>query len=87
VSRSSLRRRHSYATRNDKEERVAARLTYTVPEVAELLGISRSSAYECVRRGEIPALTLGRRVVIAKATIDTILNASTNHVTNDDIAR
>ncbi len=48
-----------------------SRLTYTGPEVAELLGISRSSAYECVRRGEIPALTLGRRVVIAKATIDT----------------
>ena len=52
------------------------RLTYTVPEVAELLGISRSSAYECVRRGEIPALTLGRRVVIAKATIDVLLRVA-----------
>lgn len=61
------------------------RLTYTVPEVAELLGISRSSAYECVRRGQIPALALGRRVVIAKATIDTMLNVATNHVPNDDI--
>ena len=30
------------------------RLTFTVPEAAVLLGISRSSAYECVRRGEIP---------------------------------
>jgi excisionase family DNA binding protein len=58
------------------EEHMRARLTYTVPEVAELLGISRSSAYECVRRGEIPALTLGRRVVIAKATIDTMLNVT-----------
>jgi len=58
-----------------KEAYVQARLTYTVPEVAELLGISRSSAYECVRRGEIPALTLGRRVVIAKATIDALLRA------------
>ncbi len=38
------------------------RLTYTVPEVAELLGISRSTAYVCVRRGEIPSITLGRRV-------------------------
>ena len=49
------------------------RLTYTVPEVAELLGISRSSAYLCVRRGEIPALTLGRRVVVARATLDALL--------------
>jgi excisionase family DNA binding protein len=53
-----------------------SRLTYTVPEVAELLGISRSSAYECVRRGEIPALTLGRRVVIAKTAIDTLLGTA-----------
>ncbi len=36
------------------------KVTYTVVEVAELLGISRTSAYECVRRGEIPSLTLGR---------------------------
>lgn len=27
------------------------RLTFTVPEAAELLGISRTSAYECVREG------------------------------------
>ena len=55
-----------------------SRLTYTVPEVAELLGISRSSAYECVRRGEIPALTLGRRVVIAKTAIDALLGTATS---------
>ena len=57
---------------------MSARLTYTVPEVAELLGISRSSAYECVRRGEIPALTLGRRVVIAKTAIDALLGTATS---------
>jgi excisionase family DNA binding protein len=61
------------------------RLTYTVPEVAELLGISRSTAYECVRRGEIPALTLGRRVVIAKAAIDTLLNVAPTSIANEDI--
>lgn len=49
------------------------RLTYTVPEVAELLGVSRSTAYECVRRGEIPALVLGRRVLIARATLEAML--------------
>jgi hypothetical protein len=30
-------------------------LTYTVDEVAELLGIARGVAYECVRNGSIPA--------------------------------
>jgi excisionase family DNA binding protein len=40
------------------------RQTYTVAEIAGLLGISRSTAYECVRRGEIPSRRFGRRIVI-----------------------
>ena len=46
------------------------RLTYTVTESAALLGISRTTAYECVRRGEIPSLTLGRRVVISLVAVN-----------------
>lgn len=49
------------------------RLTFTVPEAAELLGISRTSAYECVRRGEIASLTLGRRVVITRHALEQLL--------------
>ena len=37
--------------------------TMTVTQTATVLGISRSSAYECVRRGVIPSLRLGRRIV------------------------
>ena len=54
---------------------MVTRLTYTVTEAAELLGISRSSAYECVRRGEIPSLTLGRRVVVPRRALDAVLDA------------
>jgi excisionase family DNA binding protein len=39
------------------------RLMMTV-EAGEVLGISRSLAYELVRRGEIPSLRLGRRIVV-----------------------
>ena len=53
---------------------MSSKLTYTVTEVAELLGISRSSAYECVRRGEIPSLTLGRRVVVPRRTLEALLD-------------
>ena len=63
------------------------RLTYTIPEVAQLLGISRSTAYECVRRGEIPALSLGRRKVIPRAALDALLTteaASTAGASSDD---
>ena len=53
------------------------RLTVTVCEVAELLGISRTSAYECVRRGDIPSITLGRRVVVSRAVIERLLDTTT----------
>lgn len=49
------------------------KLTYTVTEVAELLGISRTSAYECVRRGEIPSLRLGRRLLVTRAGLEQLL--------------
>lgn len=50
-----------------------SKLTFSVPEVADLLGISRSSAYEAVRRGEIPALAFGRRVVVTRVTLEQLL--------------
>lgn len=43
---------------------VRHRLTVTVEEAGELLGISRAHAYELVRRGELPSLRLGRRIVV-----------------------
>ena len=52
------------------------RLTFTVCEVAELLGISRTSAYECVRRGEVASITLGRRVVVSHAAIERLLDTT-----------
>jgi excisionase family DNA binding protein len=36
----------------------------SVEEASEVLGISRSLAYELVRRGDIPSLRLGRRLVV-----------------------
>ncbi|HUP75450.1 MAG TPA: helix-turn-helix domain-containing protein [Acidimicrobiales bacterium] len=49
------------------------KLAYTVTEVAELLGISRTRAYECVRRGEIPSLRLGRRLLVTRAGLEQLL--------------
>jgi excisionase family DNA binding protein len=49
------------------------KLTYSVPEVADLLGISRTSAYEALRRGEIPALTFGPRILVTRATLEHLL--------------
>lgn len=41
-------------------------LTYTVEEVAALLGIARGVAYESVRSGEIPATRVGRRWLVPR---------------------
>ena len=49
------------------------RKTYTVTEVAEILGISPASAYKGVHSGEIPALTFGGRIVIPRRAIDELL--------------
>ncbi len=47
-----------------------ARLTLTVEEAASLLGISRAFAYESVRRGDIPSIKIGRRVLVPKAALN-----------------
>jgi excisionase family DNA binding protein len=49
------------------------RSTMTVEEAAEVLGISRTSAYECVRRGELRAIRLGRRLVVPRLVVDQLL--------------
>ena len=55
--------------------RAAERRTYSVEEAAEILGISRSLAYECVKSGEIPAVKFRRRIVIPAACVDALLDA------------
>jgi excisionase family DNA binding protein len=40
------------------------RITLTVEEAGARLGISRTLAYELVRRGDIPSIRLGRRVLV-----------------------
>jgi excisionase family DNA binding protein len=40
------------------------RLTMTVDEVAAALGVSRGTAYEAVRSGQVPSIKVGRRVLI-----------------------
>ncbi len=49
------------------------RLTFTVTESAEILGISRTTAYELVRSGALPCVRLGRRIVITRRTLEELL--------------
>ena len=49
------------------------RLVYSVTEAAELLGISRSTAYELVTRGELPTVRLGRRLIVTRPALTALL--------------
>jgi excisionase family DNA binding protein len=51
----------------------ADRLTLSVPEAAQLLGVSRMTAYSAVREGTIPSLRIGRRVLVPRAALDRLL--------------
>ncbi len=53
-----------------------ARMTLTVTEVAKLLGIGRSAAYNAARRGEIPSIRIGRRILIPSAALERFLQES-----------
>lgn len=38
--------------------------TLSVERVAELLGVSRTSAYAAARRGDIPVVRIGQRILV-----------------------
>jgi excisionase family DNA binding protein len=45
----------------------------TVPETAEALRIGRNAAYAAVARGELPAIRIGRRVLVPRAQLQQLL--------------
>jgi len=51
-----------------------SRLTYSVNEAAEALGLGRNSTYAAIRRGEIPAIRIGRRLFVSKAALERLVN-------------
>ena len=57
-------------------EDLRRRATITVPEAALLLGIGRSACFEAARRGELPTLRLGRRVLVPVPALLRMLGSS-----------
>jgi hypothetical protein len=48
-------------------------LTMTVPKAGKRLGIGKNPAYESARRGEIPTIRLGKRLVVLLAALERML--------------
>lgn len=53
------------------------RLVYTVEEAGERLGLSRNSAYEAIKRGDIPSIKIGRRILVPKPALDRLMETGT----------
>ncbi|QFY14758.1 helix-turn-helix domain-containing protein [Nonomuraea phyllanthi] len=48
----------------------------TVAEAAALLGLHRDAAYDAVRRGDLPSLRIGRKILIPTAKLAGMLGLS-----------
>ena len=59
-----LRIENLYKRFGDKE--VLRGLNLSVPEVADVLGISRAGAYELVKEKGFPSLNIGNRIIVPK---------------------
>jgi excisionase family DNA binding protein len=46
------------------------RLTLTVPEAAEKLGIGRNQGYQAAQSGQIPTIRIGKRVLVPIAALE-----------------
>jgi excisionase family DNA binding protein len=52
-------------------------LAYPVPDAAVALGVSARHVWNCIARGEVRSIRLGRRVLIPATEIDRLLGGST----------
>ena len=52
------------------------RITFTVDETANLLGLSRNSAFKGVMTGEIPHIRVGKRILIPRRALEAMLESA-----------
>lgn len=62
------------------------RETLTVDEAAARLGIGRNAAYAAVKRGDIPHIRLGNRIVIPPAAFERMMQYGTTAGSDDATA-
>jgi excisionase family DNA binding protein len=53
------------------------RLTYDLwPEAGERLGLSRNGTYDAAKRGDIPIIRIGKRILVPKAALERLLTTT-----------
>ena len=51
------------------------KLVYSINEVAELLGVSRSLTYDLIRNGKLPSFKIGHRRLIAAEDVSALIQS------------
>ena len=59
---------------------VSAKRTYTVEEIASILDIGKSSAYELVKRGQFRAVKIGASIRVSKKSFDDWLDSQNENM-------
>ena len=52
---------------------LTAPAVYSVEEAGRVLGLGRAAAYEAARRGQIPTLRIGKRVLVPIKALERLL--------------
>ncbi len=64
-----------------------ALIVITVPEAARVLNIGRNSAYAAVRRGDLPVIRIGRRLLVPKAALERLVAETGTHLSKSKQGR
>ena len=59
-------------TMSDADE-LRSRATISVPRYAQIMGVSRATAYTLVERGDVQSIRVGKRVVVPTAPLRALL--------------
>jgi excisionase family DNA binding protein len=50
--------------------------TLSVVDAGRILGVSRNTAYEAVKTGQLPVLRIGRKIRVPKALLERMLTST-----------
>lgn len=54
--------------------------TLSIPMAGAIFGLSRAASYQAARRGEIPTIRLGKRLLVPTAKLRAMLGLDAEHV-------
>jgi excisionase family DNA binding protein len=54
------------------------RMTFSVEEAGERLGLGRNSVYEAVKRGDIPSIRIGGRILVPRQALERLLDKASD---------